>query len=113
MKRVVRSLHRKLGIFQDHLGICHICGARIDGVREPWHLDHIIPLALGGEDTEANLAPVHAKCHATKTKGDVKTIAKAKRVHAKHHGAREAKSPLPGGRRSRWKRKITGEVVER
>ena len=45
-------------------GICHIC-------KEPanpndWHLDHIIPLALGGEHSYANTAVSHSMCNRRK-----------------------------------------------
>lgn len=49
-----------------HHGICHICG-------EPFadEIDHVIPLAEGGPDTEANLRPIHSKpCHVNKTRAE-------------------------------------------
>lgn len=85
-------------IFTAHRGVCHICGDVIDGVRQPWDVDHVIPLALGGEDEEANMAPAHAACHrgaSSKTSEDVKRIAKAKRVQRKHIGAHKPKAKIP------------------
>lgn len=52
---------------------CHVCGLEIDlsasrkvGVLD-WHrglhLDHVVPLCLGGEDTIKNLRPSHALCN--------------------------------------------------
>jgi 5-methylcytosine-specific restriction endonuclease McrA len=87
----------RLRIFQDHHGVCDICGGFIDGIRDPWDLDHRIPLALGGEDTDANLRPVHARCHrgaGSKTSADVAQIAKAKRVERKHMGAHRPKAKI-------------------
>jgi hypothetical protein len=36
-----------------------------------------------------------------------------KRKHHAHIGAKRSKSPLPGGRNSKWKRKMDGTVVRR
>jgi len=49
-------------------------------------VDHIVPLALGGRDSDDNLetlCPVH---HRQKTRLDARLIAKAKRAGAKHRG---------------------------
>lgn len=91
---------------------CHICGGVIHPGREKWELDHVIPLASGGSDDDANISPAHAKCHLGKTCRDIPVIAKGERVRAKHMGL-QIKRPFPGGRKSKWKRKISGEVVER
>ncbi|RMD90729.1 MAG: HNH endonuclease [Alphaproteobacteria bacterium] len=107
------SRTRRLRIFEAASGICHICGQRIDGTREPWEVEHIVPIQLGGEDEDANCAPAHVACHRAKTREDVARIAKAKRVRAKHLGAHRPRATLPGSRASRWKRKISGEVVRR
>ncbi|CAN5529696.1 hypothetical protein BH10ACT1_BH10ACT1_33300 [soil metagenome] len=49
-------------IERDH-GICHVCNK--PGATEA---DHVIPVAEGGPDTDANLAAIHPRpCHATKT----------------------------------------------
>ncbi|AOT23214.1 HNH endonuclease [Mycobacterium phage Taquito] len=51
---------------------CHVCGEPID--YQAHHLDplsftidHITPLALGGEDTLDNLGPAHRKCNRDKS----------------------------------------------
>lgn len=91
------SAKARLRIFLAHDGRCHVCKGSI-GVGEPWELDHIIALALGGDDAESNLAPAHKKgCHASKTaKADVPAIAKAKRREIAHVGASAPKRPIPG-----------------
>jgi len=93
-------------------GRCAICAGSLDG--KPWHADHEIPLAMGGADEIGNLRLVCVPCHAEKTGRDLGVIAKAKRVGARHRGVRKASArPMPGGRGSKWKRKISGEVVLR
>ena len=56
--------------------ICHLCGYPIDihisrkigqeGWERSLHVDHIIPLSKGGEDTIRNVRPSHAKCNMLK-----------------------------------------------
>lgn len=89
------------------------CGQKVGGANGlEW--DHITPLAMGGEDTIENLQPLTRMCHRAKTATDKKHIAKAHRMQQRAAGiSRQPKRPLPGGRRSRFKKKITGEVVER
>ncbi len=104
---------RRARLFDSHNGLCHICGLKIDAVRDGFEVEHIIPLAMGGADDETNVAPAHVACHRTKTTKDSRQIAKANRVRAKHNGAARPKSTLPGSKASGWKRKISGETVRR
>lgn len=99
---------RRLRIFEAADGICHLCGQRIDGTRERWEVEHVIALELSRDDSDENLKPAHVSCHKAKTKDDAGLIAKAKRVERKYKGAFRSKSPLPGGRDSKFKRKIGG-----
>jgi hypothetical protein len=79
-----------------------------------WDIDHVIPLALGGRDQADNLQVLCAACHGGKThREDVPAIAKTARIRARHLGARAPRRPLPGGRRSPWKKTIDGRVLER
>lgn len=108
------SRTERVRIFERAEGKCHICGQAIDGTRERWEVEHIIPYALTRDETESNLAPAHERCHATKTPVDVRQIAKAKRVAAKHIGAKaNPVRPMPGSRASKWKRRVDGTVVLR
>jgi 5-methylcytosine-specific restriction endonuclease McrA len=93
-------------------GICQMCKRSTD--ERGFDLDHHIPLAIGGEDVEDNLRPLCVPCHRLKTRGDVGDIAKAKRRHAAHIGARApSRHPMPGGRASPWRKRMDGSVVRR
>lgn len=76
----------RLRVFEAFGGRCALSGRKIMPGDE-WQLDHRIPLAMGGEHSEANLQPVLATAHRLKTKADVADIAKARRVKLKHVGA--------------------------
>lgn len=80
-RRRLTSIQR-LSLFDKHGGRCHLCKGKIT-VREKWDLDHVIPLAIGGADDLANLAPAHDTCHRTKTATvDVPAIAKGTRIRS-------------------------------
>lgn len=111
-KRRTLSAKVRTAIHERDSGICHLCGdfVPLDEVE----FDHVIPFALGGADEITNLAPVHKVCHAAKTKGDVKQIAKAKRVHKKHHGLVTRRiAKIPGSKGTMWKKKLNGATERR
>jgi 5-methylcytosine-specific restriction endonuclease McrA len=96
--------------------MCVLCKGKIYGGRERWSIVHITPLALGGEDTDNNMGPAHEACALKKTfgrTGDLAKAAKAKRVKSRHLGIKKSKNPLPGGKGSKWKKKIGGGVEPR
>lgn len=94
-------------------GKCSDCGRKLGVAGEPVEFDHIIALANGGENRETNLQALCRPCHRAKTNQDVAQKAKDRRVRAKHMGIKETRNPLPGGRKSRWKKKMDGTVVPR
>lgn len=108
--RRAMSASRRLRIWEAHKGICCLCSAPIDGVREAWIVEHVRALGLGGADDDANCAPAHETCRRQKDRQDVPAIAKAKRIKAKHIRARPRR-PWPGT--DKWKRKINGETIPR
>lgn len=115
-KRKNMTPRLRLKVWEAHKGMCAICGGKIDGVRERWVLEHLRPLALGGADDESNMAPVHEGCALAKTfgkSGDLAKAAKAKRVKSKHLGIKKSKKPLPGGKGSKFRKKVDGSVVRR
>lgn len=108
-----RSLSTKARVefFLSRGGQCASCGMKCD---RGWDLDHEIPLAMGGADEPSNWVVLCRPCHRAKTRGaDVPAIAKAKRREAYYLGVKVSRSPLPYGRRSRWKKRLDGTVVRR
>ena len=105
----------KVAAYERSKGFCEQCGGPLRVGRIAY--DHRIPDALGGEPTLENCQVLCAgpgSCHAQKTAGeDVPAISRAKRREASHLGARVSRNPMPFGRKSRLKRKINGQVVER
>jgi len=53
-------------LLTQHRGICHVCGQPGAG-----QVDHVIPLHRGGQDTDHNKRPIHARpCHENKTRAE-------------------------------------------
>jgi 5-methylcytosine-specific restriction protein A len=106
-RRKISDMQRER-IFLARGGVCHLCERKIR-VGEKWDVSHDRPLALLGEDGGDNLKVAHRSCHKAHTATeDVPRIAKAKRQARKHLGIRK-----PPAFRSKWKKKISGEVVLR
>lgn len=51
-------------VWERDSGICHICREPAD--LDNWHLEHIVPLARGGEHSYANTAVSHPGCNLRK-----------------------------------------------
>ena len=113
-RRPVFSTSFRLNLFLKRKGSCASCHQKIDAGKA-WDIDHILPLALGGTNEPENLQILCRPCHQSKTsQSDIPRIAKIKRLKARHLGARSPSTrPIPGSRRSPWKRKLDGSVVRR
>lgn len=59
----VEPINRNL-VWERDAGICGICG---DSVEGKWHMDHIIPLSLGGSHTYDNVQVSHPRCNIQKS----------------------------------------------
>jgi 5-methylcytosine-specific restriction endonuclease McrA len=53
-----------LVVLERHDGVCGICGGDVDPFD--FHVDHIMPLARGGEHSYANTQPAHPSCNIAK-----------------------------------------------
>ena len=93
------------GLFDDPVR----CDAPID-IGE-FHYDHINPEWLSFNNDLANCQVLCRECHRIKTKGDVKTIAKVKRIRDKRIKARRPRGrPLLGTKRSGIRKRMSGRV---
>lgn len=102
-------------LFIMHGGICHLCGMKIDGTRERWEVEHVIPRSMLGKlaDTDDNMKPAHVSCHKVKTAEDKGNLARAVRRQDRHTGVHRPKRPLMGSRASGWKQTMSGQWVRR
>lgn len=60
---VIEKIDR-LALYERDGGKCHICGKRVP--RDSFVLDHLVPLARGGEHTARNLRTAHHICNLRK-----------------------------------------------
>ena len=110
-KRGNLSPRRKLAIWEREKGKCMICGIKLTTGK--FIFEHVRALELGGEDTDDNIRLTCKGCATEKTKEDHSKAATAKRQKQAHLGLKKSKSPLPGGKSSKWKKKLDGTVVRR
>lgn len=104
----------KLAAFERCGGRCESCTAKLFPGNVNYDFDHRVPDWLGGSPSLMNIAVLCKNCHGEKTREDITTIAKVKRMKRSHLGVREpGRNVLPCGRASGESKKITGDVVER
>ena len=103
----------RLRIFESTDGHCHICTRKIL-VGEKWEADHVEEIADGGENRESNMKPAHDWCHGVKSSENHSKRAEGKRHRAKQAGIkRQSRNSFPTNKDGKWKKKVSGEVVER
>lgn len=112
MKRRRLTALQRTKVFDRDGGVCCLCGLKINAPKDKWILEHIKPLWLSGADDESNMAPAHYHCAIEKTRKEAPVKAKSDRVRARHIGIRK-KSTFACSRDSKFKKKISGEVVLR
>lgn len=106
MKRAEFSRRVKLDTWDRAGGACEHCHRKLfPGDRIEY--DHRIACEQGGSNGAENCQVLCGWCHAGKTAGDAKVIAKSRGVRARHAGAEK---PRRGFRA--W-RNFKGEIVRR
>ena len=99
----------RLAAFKRANGRCERCEAAL--FPGQYHYDHILADGLSGEPTLENCAVLCRACHGLKTANDdVPRMAKADRARRKIMDGEKKKSRLWN---PKWKKKVSGEVVER
>jgi 5-methylcytosine-specific restriction enzyme A len=111
MSRREFSAKVKVAAFERTKGRCERCTARL--VVGKIEYDHVIADALGGEPTLENCAVLCSSCHGIKTPVDTTKAAKVKRTTRKLVAGIRKRSSFPCGRGSKFKKKVSGEVVLR
>lgn len=104
----------KVAAYERSKGNCEGCGAMLFAGK--FQYDHDKPDYFEGEPTLENCKVLCTNCHGEKTaRNDMPKIAKSKRVRKKHLGIKKPNSGrgFPTNRDGRFKKKISGEVVER
>lgn len=103
----------KLAAWQRCSGHCENCGVKIVAGNGP-NYDHRIADGLGGEPTLTNCDVLCRNCHGAKTAtADVPAIAKAKRLEKLAAGVEKRGRPLPGSKKSGWRKRMDGSVERR
>ena len=74
-------------LFGLYAGQCYLCNGAIDGTREAYEIEHVIPWALTQDDSDDNLRLAHVKCHKAKTHGPERAMLnKTERMRLKANG---------------------------
>lgn len=104
---------QRMRLFVEHKGICCLCKFKIKP-SEKWIDEHFDPLWRNGGNELGNRGPAHERCAREKTRIETRERAKGRRVAEKHFGAKRAKRPMPCGKNSPFKRRMSdGKVVRR
>ena len=103
----------KLRAWQRDGGKCVRCGKKL-GPGDAIEYDHRIRNEIKPDNSLANCDTLCGPCHGHKThKEDAPAAAKSRSVRAAYAGASKPKRVMAGSRRSKWKRKVSGEWVLR
>lgn len=102
----------KAKLFLERGGRCHRCTRRIRAKR--WYVEHVSSLSTGGSNAWENLALTCENCFPQKNAEDATKLAKGRAIAVAciiPPSQRQKKGPpIPGSKRSRFKKHIDGRV---
>jgi hypothetical protein len=103
-------------LFLDKGGKCHRCRRKLRS-GENWTAEHVIALQNGGTNADGNWDVTCDWCLPGKNADDAAIAAKGRAVVVSCYVPRRERQkkgrPMPGTKRSGWKRKMSGELVRR
>lgn len=108
----------KRAAFQQCGGHCMCgCGYKFKDWREPEY-NHIIPTSILRDNSLKNCMVLRRACHKEVTKADRREIDKTRRIIKKQLAPKAKKKawpsrPMPGTKRSGWKRPMNGRAHRR
>jgi len=111
-------LTKKLGEIQNHK--CYICQEKINLDLNITNIDHIIPLAKRGKDSEENFALTHESCNKAKQDADLRIariLCKLKKIQEKISREENRAASLKdilleyGGARKEFKSEQDGKIL--
>ncbi len=96
--------------FDRHCARC----TRPIAVGETFTADHVIAIVNGGENRERNGQPLCTTCNPIKNAEDMADKSKGARVMKRAYGISQKRGrPIPGSRRSGWRKPMYGPAVRR
>lgn len=103
-------------LFLEHEGRCHKCTRKIMH-GEVWYDEHVQALQNNGTNEWGNRALTCKNCFPKKNAEDAAKAAKTRAVATNHiipvSQRQKRGPPMPGSRRSQFKKKLNGETVRR
>lgn len=89
------------------------CGGEIHPAIDKWIANHDSERAHDGSDEPPNVRPRCKACDSRETPKDLKFIAKGKRQSDSIYGVKQSSRPMPGSKRSGWKKTFSHGWVRR
>lgn len=110
IKRTPLNQRQKALLWERQQGLCAVEKCRAPLKPRGFEDDHWTPLHLGGTNELSNRRLICEPCHRAKSAQEIRENAKAKRLR---FGKTRSGPPMPGSRKSRFKKHMDGSVSER
>lgn len=104
---------RKRRIWLSRDGLCGDCGRPAPMLGRGVRYDHRIPLWISRSDADEGIWPLHTDCDAIKTPGDLRVIAKIKRIIRDNDPATRKPPRMRGRPFSKSSRPLTHPTLKR